>query len=234
VQFIAQPGRSCCTSAASWAGAEPATPNSHVATDCPPSTSSTLSAPSGAAAPVASRNYWRPAIGAHWSSLPPMGSSRSLSRASAQASTATRSNSQPRSPYPPFVLRSTSLQLSKRSCSAAFHRTIFWFTKASLVKQREMGKKLTGKALAQFEAERDMWQEVLEGVREIKAGGRGQTLQSGAEVSRGSRAPEERALPSTGCSSPWRFEGHPGAVGAGSARALGRGTDPPEDRRASS
>jgi putative transcriptional regulator len=34
-----------------------------------------------------------------------------------------------------------------------------------------MGKKLTGKALEAFEAERDVWQEVLEGVREIKAGG---------------------------------------------------------------
>jgi putative transcriptional regulator len=34
-----------------------------------------------------------------------------------------------------------------------------------------MGKKLTGKALAKFEAERDVWQEVLEGVQEIKAGG---------------------------------------------------------------
>ena len=34
-----------------------------------------------------------------------------------------------------------------------------------------MGKKLTGKARARFEAERDVWQEVLDGVREIKAGG---------------------------------------------------------------
>jgi len=34
-----------------------------------------------------------------------------------------------------------------------------------------MSKKLTGKALADFEASRDVWQEVLEGVREIKAGG---------------------------------------------------------------
>jgi putative transcriptional regulator len=34
-----------------------------------------------------------------------------------------------------------------------------------------MGKKLTGKALAKFEAERDVWREVVEGVREIKAGG---------------------------------------------------------------
>lgn len=34
-----------------------------------------------------------------------------------------------------------------------------------------MGKKLTGKALAKFEAERDVWQEVVAGVREIKAGG---------------------------------------------------------------
>ena len=34
-----------------------------------------------------------------------------------------------------------------------------------------MGKKLTGKALAKFEANRDVWQEVLAGVREIKAEG---------------------------------------------------------------
>lgn len=34
-----------------------------------------------------------------------------------------------------------------------------------------MGKKLTGKALANFEANRDMWRELLDGVREIKAGG---------------------------------------------------------------
>ncbi|MGH8565552.1 MAG: helix-turn-helix domain-containing protein [Gammaproteobacteria bacterium] len=34
-----------------------------------------------------------------------------------------------------------------------------------------MGKKLAGKALAKFEADRDVWQEVLDGVREIKAGG---------------------------------------------------------------
>ena len=34
-----------------------------------------------------------------------------------------------------------------------------------------MAKKLTGNALAKFEAERDVWQEVLDGVREIKAGG---------------------------------------------------------------
>lgn len=32
-------------------------------------------------------------------------------------------------------------------------------------------EKLTGKALAKFEAERDVWQEVLDGVKEIKAGG---------------------------------------------------------------
>lgn len=34
-----------------------------------------------------------------------------------------------------------------------------------------MSKKLTGRALARFEAQRDIWQEVLEGTREIKAGG---------------------------------------------------------------
>jgi len=31
-------------------------------------------------------------------------------------------------------------------------------------------KKLTGRALARFEAGRDIWREVLDGVREIKAG----------------------------------------------------------------
>ena len=34
-----------------------------------------------------------------------------------------------------------------------------------------MSKKLKGKALEKFEAERDVWREVLDGVREIKAGG---------------------------------------------------------------
>jgi putative transcriptional regulator len=34
-----------------------------------------------------------------------------------------------------------------------------------------MSKKLTGKALVKFEAKRDGWQEVLDGIREIKAGG---------------------------------------------------------------
>lgn len=34
-----------------------------------------------------------------------------------------------------------------------------------------MGKKLKGRALARYEAKRDVWQEVLDGVREIKAGG---------------------------------------------------------------
>ena len=33
-----------------------------------------------------------------------------------------------------------------------------------------MSKKLTGKALARFEAGRDIWQEVLDGVRQIKVG----------------------------------------------------------------
>jgi len=32
-------------------------------------------------------------------------------------------------------------------------------------------KKLTGRALAKFEAGRNVWQEVLDGVQEIKAGG---------------------------------------------------------------
>lgn len=34
-----------------------------------------------------------------------------------------------------------------------------------------MGKKLKGRALSKFEARRDVWQEVLDGVREIKSGG---------------------------------------------------------------
>lgn len=34
-----------------------------------------------------------------------------------------------------------------------------------------MGRKLTGKALANFEAQRDVWQEVLISVLKIKAGG---------------------------------------------------------------
>jgi putative transcriptional regulator len=34
-----------------------------------------------------------------------------------------------------------------------------------------MGKKLKGRALSKFEGGRDVWQEVLDGVREIKSGG---------------------------------------------------------------
>ena len=34
-----------------------------------------------------------------------------------------------------------------------------------------MSKKITGRALTRFEAGRDIWQEVLDGAREIKAGG---------------------------------------------------------------
>ena len=34
-----------------------------------------------------------------------------------------------------------------------------------------MGKKLTGKTIADFETKRNVWQEVLDSVREIKAGG---------------------------------------------------------------
>jgi putative transcriptional regulator len=48
-----------------------------------------------------------------------------------------------------------------------------------------MGKKLTGKALAKFEAERDVWKEVLEGVKEIKAGGGKRTaVQSTSQIVR--------------------------------------------------
>ena len=39
-----------------------------------------------------------------------------------------------------------------------------------------MSKKLTGRALARFEAPRDIWREVLDGVREIR-GGRGRRTQ---------------------------------------------------------
>jgi putative transcriptional regulator len=34
-----------------------------------------------------------------------------------------------------------------------------------------MSKKLTGKTLADFEAGRNVWQEILDGIQEIKAGG---------------------------------------------------------------
>ena len=40
----------------------------------------------------------------------------------------------------------------------------------SLDASSNLTKKLTGRALARFEAGRDIWQEVLDGVREIKAG----------------------------------------------------------------
>lgn len=46
-----------------------------------------------------------------------------------------------------------------------------------------MSKKLTGKTLAKFEAERDVWQEVLDGVKEIKAGdGKRETVKPKSHV----------------------------------------------------
>lgn len=48
-----------------------------------------------------------------------------------------------------------------------------------------MNKTLTGKALAKFEAERDVWQEVLDGVREIKArGGKRSKVEAQSQVVR--------------------------------------------------
>ena len=48
-----------------------------------------------------------------------------------------------------------------------------------------MGEKLSGKALATFEAGRDVWKEVLEGVKEIKAGGGKRTqMQPASEIVR--------------------------------------------------
>lgn len=48
-----------------------------------------------------------------------------------------------------------------------------------------MGKKLTGKALAKFEAERNVWQEVLDGIREIKSGGgKRKQVEPGSDVVR--------------------------------------------------
>ncbi len=46
-----------------------------------------------------------------------------------------------------------------------------------------MSKKLTGRALAELEANRDVWQEVLDGVREIKAGG-GKVVESPSPIVR--------------------------------------------------
>jgi putative transcriptional regulator len=48
-----------------------------------------------------------------------------------------------------------------------------------------MSKKLTGRALARFEARRDVWQEALEGVREIKRGhGRRRQVESCSPIVR--------------------------------------------------
>jgi len=48
-----------------------------------------------------------------------------------------------------------------------------------------MSKKLNEKSLAEFEAKRDVWQEILEGVREIRGGGGKRTkLESKSHVGR--------------------------------------------------
>jgi putative transcriptional regulator len=46
-------------------------------------------------------------------------------------------------------------------------------------------KKLTGRALARFEAGRDIWREALDGVREIKAGrGKRTSVEPGSPIVR--------------------------------------------------
>ena len=45
-----------------------------------------------------------------------------------------------------------------------------------------MGKKLRGRTLSKFEAGRDVWQEVLDGVREIKSGGGKRSVASPARL----------------------------------------------------
>src|SRR5260370_26901671 len=57
-------------------------------------------------------------------------------------------------PYMPKLNKQTPLRIFSSSSRRPFNMT----------------KKLTGKALARFEAGRDIWQEVLDGVRQIKAG----------------------------------------------------------------
>src|SRR5436305_4195204 len=60
----------------------------------------------------------------------------------------------------------------------------------------KMNKKLTGKALAEFEAERDVWQEVLNGVKEIKAGdGKRESAPWNSESRGGTDAPENCRAP---------------------------------------
>lgn len=55
-----------------------------------------------------------------------------------------------------------------------------------------MTKKLTGKALAKFESEREVWQEVLNGVREIKRGGGKRTVLPQSLLALGSGQYSER------------------------------------------
>jgi putative transcriptional regulator len=49
-----------------------------------------------------------------------------------------------------------------------------------------MGKKLRGRALSKFEARRDVWQEVLDGIREIKSdGGKRSVVEPRSPIVRG-------------------------------------------------
>ena len=81
-----------------------------------------------------------------------------------------------------------------------------------------MTKKLAGSALARFEAGRDIWQEVLDGVREIKAGrGRRISVEPGSPIVRarlksGLTQAQFAALLGG-------VKAHPGAMGAGTARS---------------
>ena len=104
---------------------------------------------------------------------------------------------------------------------------------SSCWRHSEMGKKLTGKALAKFEAERDVWQEVLDGVREIKAGGGKRTKvepkSSVVRVRLKSGLSQAQFAAALGVSKRTLEQWEQGR-----RDALRRGADAPEDRRASS
>jgi hypothetical protein len=96
-----------------------------------------------------------------------------------------------------------------------------------------MAKKLTGKALEKFEAERDVWwQEVLDGVRELKAGGGKRTkVEAKSHIV---RVRLKSGLSQAQFAAALGFQAHLGKVGARTSQTFWRRQATLEDRRSSS
>ena len=83
-----------------------------------------------------------------------------------------------------------------------------------------MSKKLSGKALEEHENGRDIWQEVLDSIKEIKSGG-GKRYTIDPKTPAAKSQADRRAFTDQVCRASWCIETHTGTMGAGASNPSG-------------